>query len=244
MLLGKLQGYDLVTGQYTDGGGQITNLPKNAFCVEASALPIDYDDISNLPENWDKYGASCIGSVIGFKDWMSLRAIILPLITAICGVDYANFDLLTDEQKIIALKYFPTKIIAAQGFTFFATKSGGESSAYLNIDFYLTESEKARQKRYDNYVNFGYQYLGAIQGLKAESLLRASFLDVTYIKRGVLYVQDDGIDGLGNWTISDNGYTTTGLKARINSGEFVLGGGIPTQTFIDALIGIVANGTY
>ena len=207
MLLGKLQGYDIDTGQYTVGG-VVENLPKPAFCVSNTVLPADYDDISSSPEYWDEYSKQFIGTITGFKDWMSLRAIVLPLITAICGVDYANFDLLNAKQKAITLTYFPTKIITAQGFDFFATQSG------------------------------------ALQGLKAESMLRANFLDATYIKRGVLWIADDGIEGLGNWTIADNGFVTDGLKALIINGTFVLGGGIPTDTFINALIGIIQDGLY
>jgi hypothetical protein len=248
MILGRLQGYNEITKEYIDGQGQITGLPKSAFCVSAT-LPVDYDDFGSTPEAWDVYGKGEIGSndlggVVGFKDWMSLRTIILPLITGICGTDYSNFDSLNSQQQIIALKYFPTKIIAAQGFTFFATKSGGVDAAYGYINNYLTESEKARTLRYTNYMSFGYQYLGALQGLKAESLLRSLFLDVTYIKRGVTYIQTDGIDGLGDWTSSDDSFVSTGLKAKIVSGEFVLGGGMDVTTFINTLIGIIVDGIY
>lgn len=244
MILGKLKGYDIATGQYIDGQGEIVNLPKSPFCVVTSNLSSDYDDISSVPEYWDKYGFQYLGSVTGFKDWMSLRAIIRPLITAICGVDYSNWDALNSDQKEIILRYAPTKIIDAQGFTFLVTKSGGLQNAYSYLDHYLSKSQEGRSARYDAYMKFGYNYLGTAQGLKAESLLRSLFLDVTYIKRGVLYIADDGIEGLGNWTISDNGFLNNGLKARIQNGEFVLGGGIDVNTFINTLQGILDNGTY
>lgn len=244
MLLGKLQGYNIATEQYLDGQGEVSLLPKEAFTVSATTLPTDYDDISSNPEYWDAFGPALFGEATGFKDWMSLRSIILPLITAICGADYANWDSLTEPQKATALEYFPTKIISAQGFTFFVTKTGGQSNAIAFIDNYLSKSAIAREQRYTAYMNFGYQYLGGAQGIKAESSLRADFLDVTYVKRGVLYIAEDGIEGLGNWTISDNGYSTDGLKARIVSGEFTLLYGMATQTFIDTLQGILDNGTY
>ena len=122
MLLGKLQGYNPINQQYTNQDGNVVLLPKPPFVVSVSSLPSDYDDYGT-PENWDRYGKSELGSVVGFKDWMSLRVIIYSLITDICGVDYSGWDALNAEQKIIALTYFPTKIITAQGFTFFFTKS-------------------------------------------------------------------------------------------------------------------------
>jgi hypothetical protein len=243
MLLGQLQGYDAVTGVYSVEG-VADNLPGNPFVVSASTLPSGYDDISSSPEKWHKYGKGLIGTASGFKDWMSLRAIILPLITSICGTNYANFDDLNAEQKIIALHYFPTKIVTSQGFPFFVTKSGGTANAFSYVENYLNLSEIARSNRYINYMNFGYQYLGTPQGLKAESFLRAAFLDTTYIKRGVLFTAEDGIDGLGDWTNNTGSFTTNGLKARIENEEFVLGPGITLQSFIDTLTNILVDGAY
>jgi hypothetical protein len=242
MILVKLDGYDQVTGQYYIGADP-AELPGLPFIV-SDIIPVGYSDFSTLPENWTNYTEPLLGTFLGFRDWMSLRAIVLPLITAISGADYSTFDNLSAEQKLIALKYFPTKIIGAQGFAFFIGKAGSQDAALGYIDEFLKNAAEARAKRYTAYMNFGYQYLGNLQGIKAESYLRELFLDITYIKRGVLYITEDGIEGLGNWTISDNGYAATGLKARIDSGEFVLGGGIPTTTFISTLQNILDNGIY
>lgn len=242
MILAKLQGYNIATGEYLVQGAD-NLLPKEAIIV-ASALPSGYEDISSSPVYWDHFGPSLIGTTPGFKDYMSLRAIILPLITAICGSDFSNFNYLSTDEKEIALRYFPTKIIASQGINFFFTKASSQEKGLFYIDNYLAVSSVAREKRYTAYINFGYQYLGSIQGIKAESYLREAFLDITYVKRGVLYIAEDGIEGLGNWTISDNGFSTDGLKARIDSGQFILGPGITTAAFIDTLQGILDNGTY
>jgi len=243
MLLGKLQGYDIDTCEYTVEG-VLTERPKSPFCVVTTTLPSDYDDISSVPEYWVKFGILHLGTVVGFKDWMALRAIILPLITGICGTDYANFDDLNAAQKDIALKFFPTKIVKEQGFVFFVTKSGGVDEAFANIEYFLSLAEPARKNRYIAFMKYGYQYLGTTQGLKAELALRKDFLDVTYIKRGVLYFSEDDIDGLGDWVEGLSTYTVTGLKPKIDNSDYVLDAGMDVTTFINTLVAILEEGIY
>lgn len=249
MLLGKLQGYDIATGQYSEGGAT-KNLPKAPFIISSGALPVDYDDFGILPENWYKYAYELIGSAVGFRDYQSWRIEIRTLIEVIAGADYVNWNILTDEQKIIALRIVPTKVIDARGFTFFndqvtALIGNGDTTTFI-VTNYLDKSTEARSMRYDVLIKFAYQYLGKNQGLRAELLARGTFTDMVYIERGVLYNAEDGIDGFGDWILSNVGTTfeNTGLKAKINDGTFSLGGAIPTQTFLDALIGIIENGLY
>lgn len=248
MFLSILHGYNAKTNEYTDSQGQIVNLPLPSFLVE-DALSPDYDDFGTI-ENWYVYGKGLIGITKGYRDYMSWRAQISTLIYALAGEDFATWDNLSDAEKIIALRLLPTKIIDAKGFTFFATQvvtliSNGDMPLLI-LDNYLDDSAGARSFRYDALLKFAYQYMGKNQGLKAELILRATFTDSIYIERGVMYKSEDDQSGFGDWILSNVGtlFELDGLKARIISGEFVLGGGIDVDTFCAVLINIAENGVY
>jgi hypothetical protein len=246
MLLGKLQGYDMETGEYTVDG-QLSNLPKNPFCV-ATSLPNDYDDISSNMEYWDKYSEQFINdSIVGFKDWMSLRNIIKSLITAITGDDFANWNNLTQAQKIIAMRYIPTKIIDAKGSNFFMQQAGGLYEGKSYLDYFQTLAEKARTKRLKTMGDFGYYGLGKNQGLQLERIYQELDLDRSYVIRGVLYQSEDNIDGLGDWIMGTNGFGANGLKPLLNAGTYNLLAGFPytIDEFCSILSSnILENGLY
>lgn len=247
MLLGKLQGYDIATGQYTDGGGAVSNLPKPPFVVESATLPTDYDDISSTPEYWDKYGVSLIGSIVGFKDWMCLRNQIKILIYGIAGSDFANWANLSQEQKVVAMKYLPTKIIDAKGSNFFMGQAGGlyEGKAYL--DEFQTLAETARRKRLKTFGDFGYYGLGKNQGLQLERMYQVLALDKSFIERGTMYLTEDDVTGIADWVMGNNEFSANGLKPLLNAGTFNLIAGFPYT--IDQFCAVLAtnileNGLY
>lgn len=247
MLLGKLQGYDIATGQYLDAQGEDALLPKDAFIV-ASALPTDYDDISSNMEYWNTFAPALISnSVVGFKDWLCLRAEIKTLIYNIAGSDFVNWDLLSAEQKIIALKYVPTKIIDAKGSPFFMAQAGGlyEGKAYL--DTYQTLASGSRQKRLKTFGDFGYYGLGKEQGLQLERMYQVLALNESYTERGVMYLVEDSVDGIGDWVMGTNGFGASGLKPLLVAGTFNLLAGFPytIDQFCDILAtNILENGNY
>lgn len=244
MLLGKLNGYDEVNDVYTDSFGSITELPKESFVV-ANSLPSDYDDFSDLPENWVNYSLQLIKKgTFGFKDILCARSIFKPLITAICGTNYSEFDDLSDEQKNIALTYFPTKIVDSQGFAFLASKAGSSDNAVFYLDNYQKICEPARKNRYNAISNYVYGNLGKNGGLLAERYAQTDSLDISYTRRGVLWESEDGISGLGDWLVSTGDYTLTGLKARIDNAEFTILTGLSSTTFCNNCVIIVENGLY
>jgi len=243
MLLGKLQGYDIATGQYL--GGQL--LPQDAFIV-ATALPSEYDDISDNMEYWDKYAPPLINNnVVGFKDWLCLRAQIKTLIFNITGSDFINWDLLTAEQKVIAMRYVPTKIIDAKGSPFFMGQAGGLYQGEAFLDEYQAFAETARTKRLKTFGDFGYYGLGKDQGLQLERMYQVLALNESYIIRGVMYLAEDSVDGIGDWVMGTNGFGANGLKPLLNAGTFNLIAGFPYT--IDQFCAILAtnileNGNY
>lgn len=249
MLLGILNGYNAATKEYTDGQGNIVPLPKPAYIV-SGALSSEYTNISNSAANWYNIGKHLIGGVAGFRDYLSWRSEIRLLIEAIAGTDYSAWNSLSNSEKTIALILLPTKIIDAKGYAFFASEVYsliGNSDSNMNIiNAYLNDSENARSLRYDVMIKYAYQYLGKNQGLKAEYYARQTFTNAVYVSRGVLYKSEDDIDGFGDWILSKAGtsFETTGLKARIDAGEFTLSGGISSVDFCSNLIGIVENGLY
>jgi len=244
MKLGILDGYDTATGQYYEDG-EPANLPKNAFVV-GNSVPSGYIDSDTLATSislWDEFAPDLIGSVFGFQDWLALRSEIATRIYAIAGEDFFNWAELTQPEKDIALYYLPTKIIDQKGFSFFATQCGSQQKATYLLDNYISLSATARSKRYTSLIGYGYQILGKAQGLKAENLEVKDFLDKNYIQRGVLYLADDGIDGVGDWIQGTGGYVATGLKPRIITGEFTLPEGLTPATFCNNLISIL-DGNY
>jgi hypothetical protein len=244
MILYKLQGYNPQTNVYTNPQtGQVQDLPNTPFVINDSP-PSGYE-LFDTPENWANYGSQLVGSVTGLQEYLSLRREIYTRIEAICGLDYMQWDLLSSEQKQVALVWSNIRIANARGFTFYATECGGASIAQNYISAFLSNSYQARKLRYYTaFTIFGYTYLGKTQGLKAESYAREDFLDTTYVDRGVVFKADDGIDGLGDWIQGINGYSTTGLKPRIDSGEFVLGGGMTSAVFCDTLVEIINDGNF
>lgn len=210
-----------------------------------TVTPAGYDDVSSIV-NWSNYGLSLVGLFPNFKDWLSLRNEIQTLVLAVTGADYANWNNLSAEEKLIAIMFLPTKIIDARGYPFFVTECGGQSEASGYIDAYQNASDTARQARYTKMAFTAYGYLGKNQGLKAENYLRVDSLDALYLERGVCEKAIDGIAGISDWLLSTagSGYETTGLKARIDNGEFVLPAGLTSAAFCGLLDGIVQNGIY
>lgn len=244
MFLSKLDGYDDKSGQYFDLEGNPAELPKNPFYVGVD-IPQGYSDFGTIPENWVNYSIPLISQlIIGFKDILNVRSIVKPLILEIAGFDFSNFDNLNSGQKIIALTYFPTKIISEQGFIFFATKAGGVLQANIYIDNYQDLSQPIRRTRYNELSKFVYGHLWKDDSLKAERLVQLDALDISFIRRGVVFNSEDNIDGLGDWLQSTSGYVITGLKNRILLGEFTIKTGLPLNDFITACVDIIDNGIY
>lgn len=244
MNLYKLDGYNAVTEQYIDPNtGEPSLMPSSNFVI-ADIAPNNYS-LFDSPENWANYAINLIGSVFGLRDYLSFRYEIYTRIEAITGTDYANYNSLTTEQKIVALIWCNIRIVNVKGMTFYATECGSQSVADSYISSYLNSSPIARALRYDNaFTIYGFTYLGKLQGLKAESYARQYFLDTTYINRGVVFLADDGIEGLGDWILGQNSFISTGLKPRIIAGEFNLGYGMDVTTFCDTLVGIVNDGAF
>lgn len=245
MILSKLDGYDEITGQYSVGGDP-ADLPSPPFLVGTS-VPTDYTDFGGTPENWSMYAESLIGEVVGFKDWLCLRAEIKTLIYAIAGSDFINWDLLTPEQKIIALKYLPTKIIDAKGSDFFTAQAGGLYQGKAYLDEYQSLAEGSRKKRLKTFGDFGYYGLEKNQGLQLERMYQVLALNESYIVRGVMYLTEDSVDGIGDWVMGTNGFGANGLKPLLVAGTFNLVVGFPytIDQFCDILAtNILENGLY
>lgn len=246
MILSKLNGYDEVTGQYSIGGLP-ADLPMSPFVVGTSVPVVDYSDFGTTPQNWANYAEPLIGEVVGFKDWLCLRAEIKTLIYAITGADFINWDLLTAEQKVIAMRYLPTKIIDQKGSTFFMTQAGGMYQGKGYLDEYQSNAEVARKKRLKTFSDFGYYGLGKDQGLQLERMYQVLALNESYIYRGVMYLLEDSVDGIGDWVMGTNGFGANGLKPLLNAGTFNLLPGFPYT--IDEFCSILAtnileNGLY
>lgn len=244
MILYKLNGYDSVTSNYINPSTEMSEpLPSQPFVV-ANSAPEGYSEFDSA-EDWANFGGNAMDSVVGLSDYLSLRSQICARIESICGSDYVNWDNLSTEQKKVALIWCNIRIVNIKGIVFYATKCGGSATATDYISRHLNQSYIAREERYYTaFTIFGYSYMGKAQGLKAESYARKDFLDTTYIDRGVMFKSEDGIDGLGDWIQGINGYSQTGLKPRITSGEFALGGGMSVDTFCNTLIAILDSGTY
>lgn len=244
MKLFKLIGYDPETCIYTNPStGQVENLPKADFMIAYVVPDADYEDYSGII-TWPTYGSSLVGTQFGFKDLLSLRTLIYTMVETLVGTDYVNWDLLSSEQKKVALKWCNIRIVNAKGIVFYITECGSQDVANNYIEDYITLAIEARIIRFNAYSNYGFNYLGKTQGLLADSYARQSFMDSTYINRGVVFKSVDGIDGLGDWILGQESFTVTGLKPRIISGQFTLGGGISVTDFCNNLIGIIDSGIY
>jgi hypothetical protein len=245
MILSKLDGYNEVSGQYSVGGIDL-ELPSPAFVVGTST-PVGYSDFGLTPQNWDSYAKDLVGEVVGFKDWLCLRAEIKTLIYNIAGSDFVNWDLLTVEQKIIAIRYVPTKIIDTKGSDFFITQSGGLYQGKAYLDEYQTLAETSRKKRLKTFGDFGYYGLGKDNGLQLERMYQVLALNESYTERGVMYLAEDSIDGIGDWVMGTNGFGANGLKPLLVAGTFNLLAGFPytIDQFCDILAtNILENGQY
>lgn len=244
LTLYKLEGYNPITKNYVNPvTGESAPLPKIPFIVSQNH-PDGYEEFSSI-EDWANYGDFVLDTHFGLRDYLALRYQIYSRIESICGSDYINWNNLSQKEKQIALKWSNIRIVNTRGIVFYVTECGGQEIASIYIENHLNKSYEVREDRYYNaFTLFGYQYLGKMQGLKAESYARKDFLDTTYVDRGVVYKSDDGIDGIGDWIQGLNGYSETGLKPRIISGEFVLGGGISVDTFCNTLVGILDEGLY
>lgn len=244
LTLYKLDGYNAVTKLYINPStGQPSPLPKAPFLVSQS-LPQGFVEFSSI-EDWANYGDAIIESHFGLRDYLALRYQIYSRVEEIAGIDYINWNNLSQIEKQIALKWSNIRIVNTRGIVFYVTECGSQELASTYIYDHLNKSYESREDRYYNaFTLFGYQYLGKAQGLKAESYARKDFLDTTYVDRGVVFKSVDGIDGIGDWIQGLNGYSETGLKPRIISGEFILGGGMDVDTFCNTLVGILDEGLY
>ena len=247
MNLGILQGYNAVTQQYTNGGGQIENLPKPGIIVSLNPLTSDYDNFGTTPENWATYAVGLVGDITGFKDWGCLRAEIKQLIVAIAGNDFSDWNLLNAAQKLIALEYIPTKIIDEKGTDFYFAQCGSQELGNYYLDNYQKLSEAGRKKRLMTFGNFGYAGLGKDQGLILERMYQALALDRSYTIRGVMFESEDGLPGIGDWVFGTADFTVNGLKPLLNAGTYNLLPGFPYSIteFCDILAtSILENGIY
>ena len=244
MKLYKLIGYNNITDIYTNPStGEVENLPSVGILVSESPIA-NYEEFDTI-ESWAKYGQDLLGTITGLKDYLSLRYQIYTRIEAICGEDYSNYNLLNEEQKQAAIKWSNIRIANAQGIVFYISKCGSQQVADAYIAEYLTKAEIARQKRYDTaFTVYGFTYLGKQQALKAENYARHSFVDAIYIKRGVVFKDDDGVEGLGDWVLGNYSFAGIGLKQRIETGEFNLLYGMTVGVFCDNLINVINNGMY
>lgn len=205
----------------------------------------DYIDISDDVSNWSKYGIYVVGKFTGFREYRSIRREIYTRIELICGVDYMDWDLLSSEQKQIALEWCNIRIINSRGIDFYVTECGSQEQSDSFVDLYFKKSKEAAEFRYlTAYTKFFFDYLGKSHGIKAESYARKDFLDTTYMIRGTVYSANDGIDGIGDWVLGQSSYETTGLKPKIIAEEFTLSDGMDTTTFCDTLVGILNDGLF
>jgi hypothetical protein len=243
MKLGRLIGYDQETDSYTNPvTGQKENLPDMSYKVGES-LDSKYEELTGVVD-FHAYASLFIGTIPLFRDLLSFRLEIYTRIELISGTDYANWNALSAEEKDIALIYCSTRIINSRGISFYATECGGQEIANVNICKFLNMSEAVRGQRYNALTNFAYAYLGKQQGLSAEDIARHDFLDTKYMIRGVIFITEDGVEGLGDWVLGLNGYATTGLKPLIIAGTYVLPVGVDVNVFCDALVAIINDGAY
>jgi hypothetical protein len=204
-------------------------------------------DISSI-ENWDIFGYKLIGSVFGFKDFMSLRSIIKVLIESKCGGDYSTFEsTLNNNEKGIAYKIIPTKIVKKRGYIFFSDQCGGDEIASNYVESYIGMAELARKKRYLKFVLYVYSELENSDGLKAEKRVRENQLLTQFVERGVMKKSDDDVDGLSDWLNGTSGteFENDSLINSLNIGTYTLNDpGLTKQQFVDNCIGILENGLY
>lgn len=204
------------------------------------------DTDSNAIDAFYQYGEALVGRFDGFKDWMCLRNQVKLHVENIAGTDYANFGLLTADQKKAALIYVPTKVIDKQGATFYGTEC---ATAGLNagdlIKNYLGGAADARAKRYEELVSYAYQQLSTGDGLKAEDEVRANSLKGKFIERGVATTAVDGVDGIDDWIQGINSFTATGLKAKIDASELsLINPALTSAQFCDQCSAIINDGQY
>ena len=243
MILYKLIGYEPLTDVYTNPqSGLVEYLPSMPFVVADTIPPTNYM-LYDAPENWASQGQNLIGSYTGLEEYLSLRVQIYTRIENICGTDYSNWNSLSDSQKQIALVWCNLRMADVVGLPTYAQYCGSLNIAKRYINDFINYSIPARQLRYDTFSLFGFTYLGNAQGIKAEHYARKDFLDSIFLNRGVVLNSEDGVDGLGDWVLGQNSYTTTGLKPMIVSGQFILNG-IDVDTFCNALIGIIHDGIF
>jgi hypothetical protein len=244
MKLYKLIGYDPEKDIYKNPkNGLIENLPDANFFI-SDKKKAKYE-VFDEPENWAKYAVYLVGQFLGLKDYCSLRYEIYTRIQAICGSDYSKWDDLSMEQKGVALVWCNIAIVNARGMEFYISECGDKNIADTYISDYMNKSNEARKYRYYIALTiYGFACFGKAQALKVESNIRASFLNNTYIERGVMFKSEDGIDGLGDWIQGTNGYSTTGLKPLIVGGQISLANGMNADTFCNTLVAILNDGEY
>lgn len=243
MKLGRLIGYDQATDSYRNPStGEVENLPDMSYRI-GEALDAKYEELAGITDFYN-YAGLFISTIPLFRDYISFRQELYTRIELVSGTDYAQWDALSAEEKEIALLYCCTRIINSRGITFYVTECGGQEIANVNVREFLNITKAVRQQRYNALTNYAYAYLGKTQGLKAERYMRREFIDRVYIDRGVIYVSEDEIEGIGDWILGLNGFDTTGLKPRIVAGEFVLPQGVDTDVFCATLVAIVEDGNY
>lgn len=210
-----------------------------------------YTEVTTI-EDCDTVGIQCVTLFFGYKDWMCHRDFLRVKIEAIAGVDYSTWANLSTEEKQTALKYVPTKIINAQGYAFFVTESGSQEAATAHVNNYLSESFKARNRRYTAAVDFAYQHLGKDNGLKAEEKARLALMFYKFVERGILLASEDGVSGFEDWIQSQDIYATDpdnkGLLRMLNDGDIAILATSPyfgnNTGFCNAMVDIVKNGLY
>lgn len=194
----------------------------------------------------DKYGELLIGSTYGYMDWKCHRDFMKNLIEDKGEGDYSTYvDNLTNQEKTIAAKYVPTKISGALGFSQLISDSGGVQEAFDNLDNYLELAAKARYSRYKEIVGYVFQWLGKDQALQAEDDVRNHRLKAKYIERGTLKKVEDSVDGFEDWIQALDGFTSNGLKRKLDDAIWTLIAGAPSNTdFCNKIKDCARNGLY
>lgn len=201
-------------------------IQKTESILVAENISEGYSDIGSII-NWDLYGPKFIGSVYKFMDWKCLRQIIGVLVYDIVGNDFANWDLLTSEEKKIACKYLTNKIPPLLFVTSVPT-----AEIRLEISsFFDNSSKSARMLRFERgrleiFGNFAandcYWVLDKI----------CPDIELRYYG-GIEKLSDDGYFGLLDWVNVD-------LR---NSGK-VPNSGLSLDTVCDNILDILENGNY
>lgn len=211
----------------------------------------NYSPLGNESEITDiglchKYGSLIIGSGFGYMDWKCHRDLMKGLIESKGGPDYSTYVTnLSSEEKEIAAKYVPTKIVGALGFGQLITDSGGSNEAFAHIDFYLEQASAARYLRYKEVVGYVYKWMGKDQALQAEDDVLNNRLKSKYINRGVLKKIDDSVDGFEDWIQSIDGFVTNGLKKKLELSTWILISGAPSiPDFCNKITDCIKDGLY